>query len=68
MAETKGSKKTKKTKEKFDTDYFLDQIMTINETLSTALKDIERINENVACEEIEELRPTIDMMRGRLGL
>ena len=69
--------KTKEAKKKFDSDYFLDQIIKINENLLSLTKsiekvveDIDRINENsnFACEQLEELRPTIDTIRGRLGL
>ena len=71
------SKTKKKTTEKLDTDYFLDQIMKITEDLllltksvEKIVKDVDRINENAnfACEQLEELRPSIDMIKGRLGL
>ena len=61
MSKTKTKKETTK---KLDTEYFLEQIMTeLN-------KDIDRINDNAnfACEQLEELRPTIDTIRRRLGL
>ena len=71
------SKTKKKTTEKLDTDYFLDQIMKITEDLllltksvEKIVKDVDRVNENAnfACEQLEELRPSIDMIKGRLGL
>ena len=71
------SKTKKKTTEKLDTDYFLDQIMKITEDLllltksvEKIVKDVDRVNENAnfACEQLEELRPSIDTIKGRLGL
>tara|TARA_Y100000401_G_scaffold57792_1_gene45765 strand:- start:680 stop:895 length:216 start_codon:yes stop_codon:yes gene_type:complete len=70
-----AEKKTKK--EKVDTQYLLDQIMKINESLTTALKGVTKLNEemdivndnvNFACEQIEELRPVIDNIRSRMGV
>jgi len=71
---TKTKKKTTKT---LDNDYFLDQILKITENLLTLTKSVEevtkgmdRINENAnfACEQLEELKPSIDIIKGRLGL
>ena len=74
MSKTKAKKETAKN---LDTEYFLEQIMKINEDLANTVKiitelnkDIDRINDNAnfACEQLEELRPTIDTIRRRLGL
>ena len=74
MSKTKTKKETAKN---LDTEYFLEQIMKINEDLASTVKiitelnkDIDRINDNAnfACEQLEELRPTIDTIRRRLGL
>ena len=74
MSKTKAKKETAKN---LDTEYFLEQIMKINEDLASTVKiiteltkDVDRINDNAhfACEQLEELRPIIDTMRRRLGL
>tara|TARA_R100000458_G_C8058936_1_gene102780 strand:- start:150 stop:368 length:219 start_codon:yes stop_codon:yes gene_type:complete len=71
------AKKTETKKEKFDTDYFLDQIMKINDNLLTVMKKQAELQENLdivnknaqySIDEIESWRPRIEQALGRMGL
>ena len=72
----KTTKKIKK-EQKFDTDYFLDQIIKINDNLLTVMKNVSELQENLkivnenaqySIDEIESWRPRIEQALGRMGL
>tara|TARA_R110002020_G_scaffold348971_1_gene562617 strand:- start:123 stop:338 length:216 start_codon:yes stop_codon:yes gene_type:complete len=69
--------KTTTKKEKFDSDYFLDQIVKINDNLMDVMKKIAELQENLkivnenaqySIDEIESWRPRIEQALGRMGL
>ena len=72
----KTDKKIKK-EQKFDTDYFLDQIIKINDNIMEVMKRIAELQDNLnvvnenaqySIDEIESWRPRIEQALGRMGL
>ena len=64
-------------KEKFDADYFLDQIVKINDNIMEVMKRIAELQDNLnvvnenaqySIDEIESWRPRIEQALGRMGL
>ena len=47
-----------------------EDLLLLTKSVEKIVKDVDRINENAnfACEQLEELIPSIDMIKGRLGL
>jgi regulator of replication initiation timing len=69
--------KTTTKKEKFDSDYFLDQIVKINDNIMDLMKKVAELQENLnivnenaqySIDEIESWRPRIEQALGRMGL